>query len=72
MDNSPPGPATKQATVVLKIYEPEWLLIHLIRERRNALTQGEVALMQILIEPTTKDITILDVTQSKRIVLAAA
>jgi hypothetical protein len=63
---------TKTANVAVKIYEPEWLLVNLIRQKRNELERGEVALFQILIEPTSKDIVILDVSASKRIVLAAA
>lgn len=72
MEEAPPNPSTKSASVALKIYEPEWLLIHLIREKRNALAKGEIVLLHILIEPSSKDITILDIAQSKRIVLAAA
>jgi len=63
---------TKTANVAVKIYEPEWLLVNLIRQKRNELERGEIALFHILIEPTTKDIIILDVLTSKRIVLAAA
>jgi hypothetical protein len=63
---------TKTANVAVKIYEPEWQLVNLIRQKRNELARGEIALFQILIEPTSKDIVILDVSASKRMVLAAA
>lgn len=74
MDEKPEQPTQtlKTANVAVKMYEPEWLLVNLIRQKRNDLARGEIALFQILIEPTTKDIVILDVTTSKRIVLAAA
>lgn len=63
---------TKTAQVAVKIYEPEWLLVNLIRQKRNGLAHDEIVLFQILIEPTSKDIIILDALTSKRIVLAAA
>jgi hypothetical protein len=73
MNEEPESSArVKVANAALKIYEPEWLLVNLIRQKRNALARDEVARLEIFIEPANKDIIILDAQVSKRIVLAAA